>query len=148
VTTDNTLLVLTGVGIPPYSARGLRQTLTPIGASISLRRTVNGSLTDLSASQFQKYASTISGDDQEPPAVDGVWPGRTVTVDCLQELTVAGEETTDAPDLGRDIVPGSIRYSNGFIFYRPRLTMLVTGFNVEGDEWAAGVSWSMNLEEV
>jgi hypothetical protein len=74
--TDDTLLVLSGIGVPDYSARGLRHTLEPIEASASLRRTVNGALVDLSFAQFRKYKSTISCQDQEPPAVDGVWPDR------------------------------------------------------------------------
>src|SRR5436309_12059154 len=84
---DNTLLALTGIGIPDYSARGLTQTLEPIEAAASLRRTVNGGLKDLSFAQFRKYRSTISCRDQEPPAVDGVWPGQVVTIDCIAELS-------------------------------------------------------------
>ena len=64
--------------MPPYSARGLTQTLEPIEASVQLRRTVNGALADLSYEPFRKYKSTISCQDQEPPAVDGrvAWAGR------------------------------------------------------------------------
>jgi hypothetical protein len=57
---DDTLLVLTGIGIPDYSARGLTQTLEPIEAALSQRRTVNGGLKDLSFAQFRKYKSSIS----------------------------------------------------------------------------------------
>jgi hypothetical protein len=131
-TFENTVLRLTGVGIPPYSARGLRQTLVPIGAAAQLRRTINGTLRDFSAEQFRKYSSVIQGDDQQPPAVDGVWPGRQVTVHCITEVGVsapAGTETDTAPAtatseptatdtemtegsesvLGRPAVPGSTR---------------------------------------
>jgi hypothetical protein len=73
--------LIDGIGIPDYSARGLTQTLEPIEAAISLRRTINGGLKDLSFAQFRKYKSTISCHDQEPPAVDGVWPGHVVTID-------------------------------------------------------------------
>ena len=52
----------------------------------SARRTVNGALADLSYEPFRKYKSTISGQDQEPPAVDGVWPGPAVEVGCVAEL--------------------------------------------------------------
>jgi len=38
--------------VPPYSARGLTQTLTPIAAAANMRRTINGELLDLSAGQF------------------------------------------------------------------------------------------------
>lgn len=152
---SNTVLALSGVGVPPYSARGLRQTLTPIEASRQMARTVNGTLRDFSASQFRKYGSTITGTDQQPPACDGVWPGQAVTVDCIVELAVQGEVgttdtgATDASEaLGRDHVAGSIRTESGFTFYRPKLSMRVTSFNIERDEWGAQVRWTMELEEV
>lgn len=140
---DETLLVLAGVGVPPYSARGLEQTLVPIDQAISLARTVNGELVDLSSSAFRKYRSTINGNDQQVPAVDGVWPGAQVTVDCIVELAYPTGGVAQ-----RTVVPGSSRTANGFTFYRPRLTMLVTGFDVRLDEWDAVVGWSMDLEEV
>jgi hypothetical protein len=121
--TDNTLLTLSAIGIPPYSARGLKQTLTPINAATQLRRTVNGALTDVADPLFRKYASIITGGDVDPPAVDMVWPGRTV-------------------------VSGSQRTADGFIFYRPNLTMKVISWNIADDEWPADVTWSLNLEEV
>jgi hypothetical protein len=140
---DDTLLVLAGIGVPDYSARGLTQTLEPIEASTSLRRTVNGALVDWSYAQFRKYKSTISCQDQEPPAVDGVWPGHVVTVDCVAELSypVGGSPS-------RPVVPGSARTEGAFTFYRPRLQMLVTGFSVSRDEYGAAVQWQMDLEEV
>jgi hypothetical protein len=55
----DTVLVLHGIGIPEYSARGVTQTLQPIEAAGSLRRTVNGTLKDLSFAQFRKYRSNI-----------------------------------------------------------------------------------------
>jgi hypothetical protein len=140
---DDTLLVLTGIGVPDYSARGLTQTLEPIEAAISLRRTVNGGLKDLSFAQFRKYKSSISCRDQEPPAVDGVWPGRVVTVDCIAELSYP---TGGSP--ARPVVSGSTRTQGGFVFYRPQLQMLVTGFSTNRDEYGADVQWQMDLEEV
>ena len=94
---ENTLLVLSGIGVPDYSARGLTQTLEPIDGSASLRRTINGALKDLSFAQFRKYKSTISCQDQEPPAVDGVWPGHVVTVDCVAELSCPTGGAPGAP---------------------------------------------------
>lgn len=144
----NTILVLTGVGIPPYSARGLVQELRPIGASSQLRRTVNGALQDLADPLFQKYESTITGDDQDPPALGQSWPGMLITVDCIQEIAQAGEiETDDTENFERVPVPGSIRVADGFTFYRPRLGMRIVDFQVETDEWGAKVSWSLQLEE-
>lgn len=147
----DTILTLTGMGIPDYSARGLTQTLTPIGASVVMHRTVNGELVDVSPEQMRKYQSAISGDDQEPPALEGIWPGMQLTVGCMVELARQGGETeteTGTDALERPAVAGSIRYAGGFVFYRPVLTMLVIGFSVERDEWGAAISWSLQLEEV
>ena len=141
---EETVLTLSGIGVPPYSARGLTQTLEPIGSAAQLRRTVNGALVDLSDSAFRKYQSTISCQDQEPPAVDGVWPGKTVTVECVAELCFL----TSGGAPARPVVAGSQRVEGEFTFYRPELTMLVTGFSVSRDEYGAAVSWQLQLEEV
>jgi hypothetical protein len=140
---DDTLLVLSGIGIPDYSARGLTQTLEPIEASASLRRTVNGALVDLSFAQFRKYKSSISCPDQQPPAVDGVWPGHVVTVDCVAELSYPSGGSPARP-----VVSGSTRTQGAFVFYRPQLQMRVTGFSVNRDEYGDAVQWQMDLEEL
>lgn len=133
-------LVITGVGLPPASIRGVTQTLEPIGAAAQLMRTVNGDLVDVSASAFRKYASTIRCSDQAPPALDGVWPGALVTVDCVAELVHADGATPE-----RTVIAS--RTDGGFVFYRPRLAMRVLSFDFERDEWGAAVAWSMVLEE-
>lgn len=142
---STTLLVIAPAGVPPYSARGLKQSLAPIGAATALRRTVNGTLVDLSDPAFRKYVSTISCTDQQAPAVDGVWPGDTVTVDCVVEL--AREAGTGDAGAGRSVVPGSEREEGDFVFYRPRLTMIVTAYQVTRDEYGAATDWTMTLEE-
>ena len=133
-------LVITGIGLPAASIRGVSQTLEPIGAAAQLMRTVNGTLVDVSPAAFRKYASTIRCTDQAPPALDGVWPGALVTVDCVAEL-VHGLGGTPA----RPVVES--RTEGGFVFYRPRLAMRVLAFELDRDEWGAAVGWSMTLEE-
>lgn len=139
-----TVLALTAIGVPPYSARGLTQSLNAIQQAAQLKRTINGALKDLSEEQFHKYASTITGDDQQPPAVDGVWPGLQVTIDCIAELSYK----TAGGSPQRTVVAGSSRTEGDFTFYRPQLTMLITDFKIERDEYGAQVQWSMSLEEV
>ena len=141
---DETLLILAGVGLPPYAARGVTQTLEPIEASAEMRRTVNGALVDLSYEPFRKYKSTISCQDQDPPAVDGVWPGRLVTVDCVAELCFL----TATGVAERPVVTDSSRNEGPFTFYRPRLTMRVIGFSMSREEYGAGVGWQLQLEEI
>jgi hypothetical protein len=140
---DDTLLVLSGVGVPRYSARGLSQTLEPIDASSQIHRTIDGGMRDLSLPQFRKYRSTLTARDQRPPSVDGKWPGQVVTVDCVQELSCLAAGVP-----ARTVVPGSDHVEEGFKFYRPRLVMMVIKFSMGLDEWGADQSWSMDLEEV
>jgi hypothetical protein len=139
-----TVFRLSAMGVPPYSARGLTQTLAPIAQAAQLKRTVNGNLKDVSFDGFKKYQSTVSGDDQEPPAVDGVWPGLEVVVDCIEELsyrTVGG-----SPE--RAVVEGSSRVSGNYTIYRPRLSMRIVGFTMSKNEYDATINWSMELEEI
>jgi len=140
----DTQLIITGMGITPYSARGLSQTLTPIDAAKVVRRSVNGVLYDLSYEQFHKYASKITCQDQATPAIDGVWPGAEVTVYCVAELS----RLTDTEGPRRPVVPGSERVDGAFTYYRPILEMLVVGFSNGLDEWAADYQWSLDLEEI
>lgn len=137
-----TELNLWGIGVPRYSARGLSQTLEPIDDHEQIERTIDGGLIDMSSDELRKYKSTITGSDQQPPAVDGVWAGREVTVDCIAELAC-----DQYAILGRTPVEGSQRDSHGFTIYRPRLVMWVFRFSLERDEYGVQISWKMELEE-
>ncbi len=141
---QTTALVITGINISPYSARGIKQTLTQIQASSNMRRTINGKLINLSGSQFNKYRTVISSSDVQPPAFDGIWPGLEVTVYCVEELgylTIGG-----APD--RPVVSGSSRVDGLMTFYRPILVCKVMNWSNDAAEWEAGNSWQLPLEEV
>lgn len=140
---DETVLTLSGIGVPSYSARGITQSLEPIDGAAQLRRTVNGALADLSYELFRKYKSTIAGQDQEPPAVDGVWPGLQVEVGSVAELCFMTANGGPA----RPAVGGSQRVEGDFSFYRPVLSMRIIGFSVSRDEYGAAVSWQLQLEE-
>ncbi|MDB5555434.1 MAG: hypothetical protein JWL86_5418 [Rhizobium sp.] len=142
---EGTLLVLSSMGIPLYSARGLTQTLTPIAASVNQRRTINFVLDDLSQAQSRKYASKISCTDMASPAFDGVWPGQAVTVDCVVELsyrTIGGSPS-------RTVVSGSSRTVGSFTLYRPRLEMMLSAApSISLDEWGGAVGWEADFEEI
>jgi hypothetical protein len=141
----HTVLRMVGVGVPPYSARGLKQTIAPIDQATNLKRTVNGGLVDISFNGFRKYKSTISGTDQRPPNFDGKWPGLTVIVDCIAELSYA-------PTMGelrqRLAVPDSEHAEGAHTVYRPRLTMKIMSFSQDHDEYASAIGWSLDLEEI
>lgn len=141
---SDSIMVITGMGVTPYSARGLTQTLTPIDAAKVHRRSINGTLHDLSYDQFRKYASKITCKDQTTPAIDGIWPGAVVTVECVAELA----RLTDTEGPARPVVPGSERVDGAFTFYRPILTMQVIDFSDSLAEWDADYNWSLDLEEI
>jgi len=134
-------------GVNPWSARGLKGTLSPIDAakgSDKLRRTINGTLIDISAPQMRKYQLEINGDDQAPPAFDGLWVGMEVVVDSnveLAYLTAGGAPAKPA-------VPGSERVEGDYTYYLMRLPMLISSYQVETDEWAAHYTWSLAAEEI
>jgi hypothetical protein len=141
---DLTLLVISGMGIAPYSARGLSQTLDPIGASQHIERDVNGEAVDLSIPEMRKYRSRISCTDINTPAIAGIWPGTVVTVECVEELPfpTAHPEMQERPE-----VSGSMRVEGDHTFYRPILTMIFMGFSTSREEFHRQVAWSFELEE-
>lgn len=145
MTVANTLLSISGAGLPPFSVRGLTQTLEPIAASAVARRTVNGTLVDLSAPELRKYRSTISCSDQQPPAFDALWPGMILTIESA--LSLGYETNTVGPD--RTAVAGSEREESGFGFYRLELDMMVVSpWTLSFDEYGAANAWQLDLEEV
>lgn len=140
-----TVLRMVGVGVPPYSCRGAKQSLAPISQASANKRTVNGNLKDISFSGFRKYRSSISCTDMRPPNFDGKWPGLTVVVDCISELSYTPDEGETRQ---RPAVPGSERVEGAHTVYRPRLTMKILQLNTDTDEYDAACNWSMELEEV
>lgn len=139
-----TLLTLTGMGIPPYSARGIRESLTTIGEATHLERTVNGAILDLSPPQMRKYRLSLECEDINPPALNAVWPGKvTLTVEAITELSFV--TAVGFPE--RTPVIDSTRTEGLFTFFRPVLTMRVIAFSVDWDEWLAKVAWKLELEE-
>lgn len=143
---DTTLLAFAEIDLPPYAARGISQRLKPIGEVAQLARTVNGALVDLAVdTAFRKFESTITCTDMDHPAPDDLWPGMTLTVDCLTELKYPA--TTDGAP-ARTPVSGSERTEGGMVYYRPVLTMKLVDYDVQTDEYGAAVSWTMELAEV
>ena len=143
--TQTTLLTLSGDGVPPYSARGLRQSLTLIDhakGTSNLRRTVNGTLIDLTPKQMRKFKTTISGSDQQAPAFNALYPGMPITVSTVVELAYL--TANSVPDR---LVAGSF-VDGAYTFYRLQLSCLVMDWEVDKAEWDASTSWKLDLEEV
>lgn len=143
VTADNdTELVLTGIGIPRWAARGLAQTIEPIQEANNLVRAADGGVINLAPEQFRKYRTVITCEDMRTMPFDGVWPGTLVTVDSVAELCYPLYESPQ-----RDPVEGSERQEGDFIFYRPILECAVFSFNWRHNEWQHRVGWELTLEE-
>lgn len=164
--TDLTLeIVGKGNALTPLSARECIQTLSPIPQGI-LRRTINGVLVCVSNGGHRKFHSTISCKDKSSPAFESLWKGTVVRVHCLQFLTQAVPRGTTHLQLereeeeihlydasGNDWAVGDERsvpedFPGGFVTYRPCLTMMVTSYTLETDEWGLRVGWTLALEEV
>ncbi len=142
---DFTLLVMSGPGVSPYSARGLTQTYEPIQASAHLERDVNGNLLDFSAPQMRKYKSKISCTDQNEPALCGVWPGTIVTVECVKEMSFL----TSTPEMQeRPAVAGSVRTEGDHTFYRPQMTFVFMNHSSSYEEFHHVITWTFEFEEL
>lgn len=141
----DTLLMMTPIGVPLYSARGLTQELSPVQeAKPQPRRTINGELRWLGISAMQKYASTITCKDVEAPALDGVWPGMVILVNCVQQLpykTVGGSPQ-------RTPVPGaSTKVIGDYTYYYPQIEFMIVDFSQGMDEYAHDYQWKLDLLE-
>ena len=158
---NETVLDLVELGIIPQSARQLGQTLTPDRAG-SLRRLANGELKARMRPSLRKFRSTISFSDTYPPAFNGVWEGDVVTVHCASEISGKAGETFVRPHvegsviwrnaLG-DVIPSgadeAVAPSGATNFtFRPTITFMVEGWDLDTDEWGAVVSSTLNLREV
>jgi hypothetical protein len=141
---SDTLLIMSSIGVPLYSARGLSQTLSPVSeAKPTPRRTINGELRFLGISAMRKYASEITCTDQNAPALSGIWPGMTVVVDCITELAYA----TVGGSAERTVV-SSRTTTDGFTYYRPRITFMVTDVSEGMNEYQHDYQWKLSLLEV
>ena len=134
-------LIISSVGLPPASIRGITQTLEYIDESIQTRRNVNGELVDISDPIFRKFRSIVACEDQIAPAINGIWAGRIVTVDCVAEIPMPPDGIAERPIVAQ-------RQDSGFILYRPRLVMMILKVNIDYNDWDAIVGWQMELEEV
>ncbi len=117
---DSTLLSITGITIPDYAIRGLTLDLQLVVADGGLRRTINGELIDLTAVQFRKYSATISCEDQDVPALTGIWQGQIVSITFIPGTGI-GTAT---------------------------LSMMVTNWTTSRAEWDSLTNWTIDLLEI
>jgi hypothetical protein len=133
-----------GLVLTPYAMRGGSQTLRQIGQNNqNIRRTVIGTLVNLTPPWFQQYASTITCSDANTPCLDDAWRGQVCEVHCAAELNY--------PDTGsahRNVVSGSERQEGHIIFYRPVLIMMIMDIEPKFMEWEGQWTWRVDFEEV
>ena len=166
-----TLLTISGVGLPPMSARGCKQELIPLPNG-EFRKTVNGALVFVKTSEYQRYQTTIKCSDMNCPAVGNIWIGSKVEIGCIQSIWQNADSSEKIIYLSRTPVKGSVIVINSnnklirhtvegsavhileeisgqiFISFRPILEMLITDFRVETNEWELKTSWILCAEEV
>ncbi len=124
--TDSTLLSITGITIPDYAIRGLTLDLQLVTASDGLRRSINGELLDLTASQFRKYSATLSCEDQDVPTLTDIWQGQIVTVTCIPSV-------------------GPVNDASGGTL---TLNMMVNSWTTSRAEWDSLTNWTIELLEI
>jgi len=141
---DDTLLTISGGGLPPYSARGLIETLDDIEAAIYPRRTLNGTLRNLAPSQMQKVRLIISCTDQRAPKINGLRKGAIVTVNCATEIPYL----TATESAAHNVVADSSRVEGDYTYYRPSFSMMIMACPVTNAEWEASIGWEIELEQI
>lgn len=141
---DFTTLVLDGIGVAPYTARGITQTLEPIEEASHLERAIDGTIIDLGIPELQKYRVSITCTDQQAPALSGIWPGKAFTLHSIEELSFP----TSTPALKeRDSVPDSEYVVGDFTFYRPILPLRVYSWSTQINEYGREINWKLEAQE-
>lgn len=168
---NETKLILGIVGMPPESARNCVQSLMPIPNG-EFRKTVNGELVFLKSGNMKKYRSVITCNDINSPIIDKIWIGAEINVGCIQTLWQSMEAGKTEVTLIRPPVANSVevvdddgnkipfelaekvvrlyesRDERAYVSFHPWLTMRVTNFKLETDEWAMSCGWRLELEEI
>jgi hypothetical protein len=131
---SGTLLQIDEIDFSDYAVRELTMTLAPIVTGNELVRNVDGGLMDWSSPQFQKFQSTITCADLDPPAFMDIWPGKIVHVRCVPGLMESSSGGSTAGLLDTD---GTLS-----------LIMMVSAWTSSRDDWGAMTSWQLDLKEV
>lgn len=158
-------------GLPPFSARGCEQELTPISDG-EFHRDINGDLIYLGQYTHAKYKSVIRCNDKAAIATDGLYRGREIELGCIQRLWQKFDANQTEVFLDKVPVLGSLyAYSEdeieipiphakgkhiilqtpnpgGYICYRPLLIMRIINYSLNTNEWGIKVGWQMECEEI
>lgn len=145
--TDLVIEPLTGgvpVHFPAGAARGIRHEFGMVGDGATLYRDTLDRLR--AVERFRKYTLRLSCSDQAPPTLGGLWVGMPLRVHCAQELWTVGspERTARVGSTRTETTPAGETVTA----YKPVLDVRVVDWSDGWDEWAAGTTWSIDLEEI
>lgn len=164
--TFQTDLAIGGVFIPYGAARGVSVSIAPVEAG-GMRRTINGTLIDLTRSTHRKYRLEIQCQDTIAPTLAALWRGQTVGV--FAPLRLRQAVSSGSATLIRSPVPGTVRCFTAagapvastvsgtsvsgasgaaYVEYQPSMSMMVMERSEDYAEWDATTGWSITLEEV
>lgn len=142
------LFVLTAKGqqeiiFPDRSALFVKTSITKIEGATRYRRTVNGSLVNLSNPHFDKRMVSVSGTDKILPALAAIPSGSSV---ILHAATVV-REVGAAPS--KEFVPGSVWVAPGgtYVEYRPIIRGRIDVQPMTETEWRSDADWSFEVLE-
>lgn len=168
-----TLIKLDLNALPTEASSNCTQELTPINAG-ELNRTINGELIYIGEENIAKFRSTIRGQDTLPIALDNLWRGKIIEVQCLQPLAQSVSTATSTVILARRAAISSVcawsnnikipiinqqdnkvtfalpsQVSSFIVTYRPIMQMMIVDFGYVSHEWDMKQnSWYLDLEEV
>lgn len=140
------VLTISGVGINPFSVRGIEQSYAPIDERSQNVRTINGMLIDVGDDAFNKLVTTIACEDMQSPLFDGIYPGKEVVIECVADL---GYDTATGQSATRPIVTGSQRQqgSSTIWLYKPILTCLIDEIETDAELWGKVYAWTLVASE-
>lgn len=139
---SNETLLNLDIGVPLYAARGLTQTIDLIAEAGIFRRTTSGKIRNIAGPQFKLYKTSIICSDAYGLALDGIFPGDELVLDCVAEL---GYKFGLLPQ--REVIDGSSYQIGDTVWYRPRLYITVTFFEISRNEYGAVTAWRLEGEE-
>jgi hypothetical protein len=124
ILTTGTLMELTGITLPNYSARSLTFAAQPIDPG-ALEYDANGTLHDLTMTQFRKYQFTITCTDMLAPVLDDIWKGQPVSVTIVPHTGLGDPEAA-----------------------QETFSCRLVSWSTSVDEWGARTGWSLTLLQV
>lgn len=156
--------------LPFGSARGCSQKLESI-TDPKLYRTIQGQYISFQQQGYEKYMSVLTCQDEYPAALNGLYTGQAITIECLVDLVTAQGKKGDTITLDRGAVTQSLRLfrpngqktalkddllqnqtlvlsDDGHVAYRPILHMIIQKIEQSFSEWENKTTWVIKSVEI